>query len=277
MFNDIKNILFLGPMGTNAQIAANKFIEKLNIKAELEPVYSISRMLLKLNENKNLLAVSPIENSIEGIVRETLDNTLLLSDDIYIISQTVIPISHALISFGNKEDIKTIMSHPQAISQCRNYIRKNFNNDISLISTSSTSSAVIDLVNKDKTYGAIGNELCARLYNVPILDQNISDIKENYTRFALIGKKPSERLVENRTSIVFSTKNEPGALLRVLQIFKEYNLNMVYLESRPNKITPGEYNFFVDIDKGIDEISDAILKIEKYCCFFRLLGSYSVL
>lgn len=277
MFDNIKKVLFLGPSGTNAQIAANKFAELLDIKAELEPVYSISKMLLTLNDNKDFLAVSPIENSIEGIVRETLDNTLLLNEDIYIISQIVIPISHALISFGKKEDIKTIMSHPQAISQCRNYIRENFINDVNLISTNSTSSAVSDLLNKDESYAAIGNEFCAGLYNIPVLEHKISDIKENYTRFALIGNKPTGKLSQNRTSIVFSTKNEPGALLRVLEIFNEYNLNMVYLESRPNKITPGEYNFFVDIDKGYGEIKEPLDKIKQFCCFYRLLGSYSVL
>ena len=201
MFDDIKKVLFLGPLGTNSQIAANEFVKKLGIKAELEPTYSITRMLLKLNENGDFLAVSPIENSIEGIVRETLDTTLLLNNDISVISQVVIPISHALISFGKKEEIKTIMSHPQAISQCRNYIRENFNVDINLISTSSTSSAVSDLVNKDRTYAAIGNELCAGLYNIPIIEREISDNKENFTRFALIGKKSSEELFQNRTSI----------------------------------------------------------------------------
>ena len=240
-------------------------------------VFSITKMLSMLNKNKNFLAVSPIENSIEGIVRETLDNTLLLDNDICIISQTVIPINHSLISFGEKNDIKNIMSHPQAIGQCQNYIASHFNNDINLISTNSTSSAVSELINKDRTYAGIGNELCAKIYNVPILEHNISDNKDNQTRFALLGQKKEFTLKQNRTSIVFSTKNEPGALLRVLEVFNEYNLNMVYLESRPNKITAGEYNFFVDIDKGYEEIKRPLEKIKLFCCFYRLLGSYSVL
>jgi prephenate dehydratase len=115
------------------------------------------------------------------------------------------------------------------------------------------------------------------MYEMSIIKENINDNKDNQTRFALIGKNAVEKLNQNRTSIAFSTKNEPGALLKVLEVFRKYNLNLIYLESRPNKKTVGDYVFFADIDKGMQEIEPAIKEIERLCDIHRLLGSYSVL
>ena len=107
-----------------------------------------------------------------------------------------------------------------------------------------------------------------------ILSLNIGDVKENRTRFIVISKKNLHLGNQERTSIVFNTKNESGALLKILEIFYNNKINLVYLESRPSKDVLGEYNFFTDIDQGYEDIKDVLDKIAWKCNFYKLLGSY---
>ena len=267
-------LYFLGPNGTYSELAAKKISGLLNENITLEPVSTISKIVDLLDRDENLLGVLPIENSIEGIVRQSID-TLYLSD-VKIMAQIDVKIEHCLFSKGNKNSIKHISSHPQALAQCTNYITSNFDKDIDLISATSTAQAVKSIIDKDETYAAIGSINAAKDLNLNILDKNIGDIKDNKTRFILAGKGKNLFSKKERTSIVFNTKNEAGALLKVLEIFKKYDLNLVYLESRPSKKVFGEYNFFVDIDKGINEINEAIEEIKKECNFYKFLGSYPI-
>ena len=279
MNNYIKKILFLGPNGTNTQFAAEIFMKKLGLNCELMPISTITKAIEILDEeNDNAAAVLPIENSIEGIVRETIDNLVQTKSDIFIQAEISIPICHCLISKGNKkEDIKTIVSITQALAQCKNYIADNFDNNIQTLCYTSTSAAAEYVSNKDKTYAAIAGEKCAQLYGLNILDKCINDVKDNKTRFILLSKKNFKNLEKTRTSIGFTTENKPGALLAVLEVFKKYDLNCIYLESRPSKKVFGEYIFYADIDKGINDMIDAIYEIDTICTYRRLLGSYQVL
>ena len=133
------------------------------------------------------------------------------------------------------------------------------------------------LLEKDESWAAIASEIIANDLKLNILDKNIGDIKENKTRFVLISKKTVVLGKKTVTSIAFNTKNKPGALLSVLEILKKHNINLIYLESRPSKEVFGEYNFFADIDKGIDELHDALKEIEKECNYYKFLGSYPVI
>ena len=130
------------------------------------------------------------------------------------------------------------------------------------------------MLDKDETYAAIGSSAIGEELKLNVIDKNICDVKGNKTRFVLVSYENIELGNKTRTSIVFNTKNESGALLKVLEIFKKHNLNLVYLESRPSKKVFGEYNFFADIDKGIDEIKIPLCEIEKECNFYKFLGSY---
>lgn len=274
MNNSIKKILYLGPRGSYSQIAMESFKEKLKLKAKAEDISSITRVLQELNTTDDTIAVLPVENSIEGIVRETIDKLITTDENIKIQAELTIPISHCLISKGNMEDIENIVSMPQALSQCQTYIANHFKKNINIVSANSTSAATSMLDGKDETWASIANEFCAKLYNKKVLDKDINDVKDNKTRFILLSKKPLDIVKPNRTSIAFSTKNESGSLLKVLEIFYKHNLNMIYLESRPSKKVFGEYIFFADIDRGFDEIGHTLDDIKKKCEFYRLLGSY---
>lgn len=274
MNNSIKKILYLGPRGSYSQIAMESFKEKLKLKTKADDISSITRVLQELDNTDDVIAVLPVENSIEGIVRETIDKLITTDTDIKIQAELTIPISHCLISKGNMEDIENIVSMPQALSQCQTYIANHFKKNINIVSANSTSAATSMLDGKDETWASIANEFCAKLYDKKVLDKDINDVKDNKTRFILLSKKPLDIVKPNRTSIAFSTKNESGSLLKVLEIFYKHNLNMIYLESRPSKKVFGEYIFFADIDRGFDEIGHTLSDIQEKCEFYRLLGSY---
>ena len=277
MDNSIKKILFLGPKGTYSQFALEKFKDKLGLNIDTEAVSTIPKIIDLVDKDNTLAAVVPIENSIEGIVRGTLDSIYASQNDVKILAQTQIGIENCLISNCEKKDIKRIISHPQPLSQCQNYISRNFGKNIELINASSTAAAVESLSKEDKNTAAIGSEFCANLYGVRVLEKNINDNKDNKTRFVFISQIQKDFGSKTRTSIVFSTKQEPGALVVALEVFKKHNLNLIYIESRPSKRVLGEYNFFVDIDKGIEGIEKALEELGSRTQYYRVLGSYPVI
>lgn len=268
----MKKLYFLGPKGTYSELGANKIKNFLNFDVELIPISTIAKIVDLVNLNSDTLAILPIENSLEGIVRPTIDS--LLCNDIKIQAQLEVAIRHCLFSKGKKENIKHIISHPQALAQCSKYILNNFDENIELINSYSTAQAISDILDKDDTYAAISACDIGIKSHLNLLDENIGDSKDNKTRFVLISKNETNLGDKTRTSIVFNTKNKPGALLEILKIFKKYDLNLVYLESRPSKKIFGEYNFFADIDKGIDLIKPALDEIKNACNFCKFLGSY---
>ena len=267
----MKKLYFLGPKGTYSEQAAIKFKKVLNLNLELIPISTIAK-IVDIVEKEDSFALLPIENSIEGIVRPTID--CLYESDVQIRAQLEIEINHCLYSKGLKEDIKNIISHPQALAQCQKYILENFDENINLINTASTAYAFSELKDKDKTYGAIASCFVDCDDNVKLLEKNIQDYKENKTRFILVSKNKIKIAQNTRTSIVFNTKNESGALLKILEIFKKHGLNLIYLESRPSKKVFGEYNFFADIDKGEHDIINALDEIKETCNYYKMLGSY---
>lgn len=269
-------LYFLGPKGTYSELSAKKAVNFINKECELIPVSTIAKVVDLVNHSFECAGILPVENSIEGIVRPTIDS--LYPSECKIRAQVDVEIKHCIAGYGKKENIKHIISHPQALLQSQKYILENFDDKIDLISANSTAAAFNSLKEKDETYAAIGSCVSAKELNLNIFDENIGDIKDNKTRFILISRKDLNINKENtRTSIVFNTENRPGALLEILEIFKKYNSNLIYLESRPSKTVFGEYNFIADIDKGEDKIKDALNEIEKHCNFYKMLGSYFTL
>lgn len=269
----MKKLYFLGPKGTYSEQCAKKAVQIIRQEIELVAISTIPKIIDILNNDENAFGVLPIENSIEGIVRPAIDNLFLT--DVKIQAEIDVKIEHCIISKGKKENIENILSHPQALAQCSKYITTNFDEKINLIETSSTAFAGELLKEKDNTYCAIVSKALANELNYNIIDENIGDIKDNITRFVLVSKKEINIGVKQRTSIVFNTKNESGALLKILEIFKKHNLNLLYLESRPSKKVFGEYNFFADIDNGLSSDNVALQEIKNECAFYKYLGSYS--
>lgn len=271
----LNKIVFLGPFGTYCEEAKNVFAKKLGI-AESVAETSIKNVIKFVENTPDAAGVIPIENSIEGMVRETMDN-LLRASGVQITAQTVVEINHCLISRGNDiSAIKKVYSHPQALAQCQNTLESLLNKGYETIETSSTGRAIHDLTRLDDACAAVGNAFAAEMAGLNILKYKINDEPDNKTRFVLISHEKTFPTGHDRTSIAFATKNEAGALVRVLDVFDELKLNLCYIDSRPSKKNLGEYVFFADFEAHIDdEISKkALNSIKHHANFVKVLGSY---
>lgn len=274
----VKNIYYLGPEGSNSYIAAFRAASLCKINTEnFIPCQSIRHALENVEQDNNSFAVLPCENSIEGIVRETVDNMLNFSKDgVNIKGEIVLPVEHCLLSHeSDRTKINLIISHPQALAQCREYLYKNFP-DVMQQSVSSTSYAAQKAARDGNGIAAIANEACSQIYNLNIIDKSINDEKGNKTRFFIIGREKPEKGLTGKTALMISTKNKPGALCNVLKVFEKYNINLTCIDSRPSKKKLGEYLFFVELDELENEadFASAMSELKLYTDFVRILGSY---
>ncbi len=276
----IRKLLFLGPRGSYSDFAKNIFINAFKLNCVSTNLKSISSIIkaLKDEDNEDIVAVIPIENSIEGIVRETLDNLSLLKKEGYkIIAETTMGVEHALLGFAkSKSEIKVVRSHPQALAQCKRYLQDNFPDSLIEEATLSTSAAVRSLVAEEPEAAAIGSVECAEMYDVPVIERNINDETNNQTRFILLGKFMSPQTGYDKTSITFSTENKAGALNKILTILEQHNINMSYIDSRPSKKELGEYVFYIDFAGHIldEKIQKAFEDIKPFVKMFYVIGSY---
>lgn len=260
----------LGPEGSFCDIAAKKnFPDKRNYYS------TISYALDSVRKNENNHALVPLENSFQGTVVETLDY-LTFNNQLKIHSEIVTPIKHCLIGYS-LDKIDTILSHPQALAQCRGWITKNLP-DARLEKTLSTSEAVKKVSEMKKpNLAAIASEEASRVYGLKILVSGIQDAEDNITRFVEIGRKVHEPTGYDKTSIVFySYENRPGLLWEILGEFAKRNINLTKIESRPSKKVLGDYLFYLDFEghQEDEKTKDCLGMIKKKVAFLKILGSY---
>ena len=268
---DDLTIAYLGPEGTwTHQAAIKKFGHSVGYSAQsnLSDVFDqVARRLVSYG-------VVPIENSTDGAVIHTLD--LFVDSPLHICAQILLRIEHCLMATIPKEEIKTLYSHPQALGQCNNWILKNFPN-IQRVEVSSTAKAAQIAVEKSgEGAAAIGGTLTAELYGLNVIEESIQDRATNTTRFLVIGEKPCPATGNDRTSILFAIHDRPGSLVKALQAFDQFHINMSKIESRPSKRKDWEYIFYVDLAGHCDDqkVADALNELEKHCSLVKLLGSY---
>ncbi|WP_300463884.1 3-deoxy-7-phosphoheptulonate synthase [Desulfobacula sp.] len=219
--------------------------------------------------------VIPLENSLSGSIHENFD--LLQEYNLKIIGEITIRVQHALIAHGgvSKTDIKRILAPPPAFSQCKNYLDQY--PDIELVPVTATSSAVRQVKDsEDKYAAAIGSAMAASIFEMTILEESIEDNPRNYTRFAIIAKEVKGHKKVDKTSIIFSTGNKPGALFEVMKVFSEYQINLVKLESRPMLGKPWEYMFYADLEADIEspELAPVMERLQEKSENLRILGRY---
>jgi len=268
-------VAYLGPKGTFAEKAAYLLAKLENLDApEFLPCKGL-RSVIEHAANKDCeAAVVPIENSVEGGVTTTLDS-LWAYPDLFIRRALVLPIRHALFSSGSIENISEVLSHPQALAQCSEWLNQNLPNAL-LLPTNSTSEA-IRMVEGSKFRAAIGSQALGKEKALKQLAYPINDIEGNCTRFVLL---QNEEINQNGdfSSFAFSlNSNKPGALLEALNCIASLGLNMSRIESRPSKRELGEYIFFVDIELKEDSmhIKNQLTQALKNLCEHIIhFGSY---
>ncbi len=265
---DLK-IAYLGPAGTWTHQAA---IGKFGHSVKYLPQPSFGDVFNQVERRVADYGVVPIENSTEGAVTHTLD--LFADSPLKIYGQVMLSIENNLMANCPREDIQQIYSHPQIIAQCRGWLSKNFN-EIQPIEKSS-SAAAAEIAAKEPNSAVLGGSLLSELYGINLLERSIQDIANNTTRFLVISHKTCPPTGDDRTSVMFSVRDEPGSLHRALEPFEKLSINMSKIESRPSKRRAWEYYFFVDIAGHCEEpeLANAIEEVGKNCSFVKTLGSY---
>ncbi len=263
-------VVFFGAEAAFTHLAAR---EKFGSAAIFMPSASIAEVFQEVNQERASFGVVPIENSTEGVIAHTLD--LLVELNLKICSEIYLDIHQNLLSVtGRATDIQKIISHPQALAQCRRWLAAHFPR-VTLEEAASTAHAAMMAAN-DKKLGAVSNTLAQEVYNLKLVAANIEDEPNNITRFVVVGTREPPPSGDDKTSIVFSVKDQPGILHRMLQPFAKSEINLTKIESRPKKNKPWEYLFFIDCKGHKEEsrLKKAIQNVEKDCEFLKILGSY---
>jgi chorismate mutase/prephenate dehydratase len=219
-----------------------------------------------------LYGVVPIENSTNGVVIESLD--LFARSSLRILGEILLPVAHNLLSNSPMEAIERVYSHPQALAQCREWLNAHLPR-VEKFEISSTSEAA-RRVAQESGSAAIASELAAEKYGVNILHTHIEDSIENVTRFFVIGPHAAEPTGNDKTTLLFSIRDEVGSLVRVLERFSKYGIDLTNLVSRPSRIRSWEYLFFADVSGHVKDASleAALAEVEQVCLYLKVLGSY---
>jgi prephenate dehydratase len=270
-------IAHLGPTGTYSEAAALAYAETALSGTDfcLQPYANIARTLQAVASGEAILGMVPVENSIEGSVTMTADTIWQLDAPLQIHQAVVLSIDHALISIATDLDrIKLVYSHPQALSQCQEWLQQHLP-QAERISANSTTAALTTLATLPHA-AAISSVRAAKLYDLPVLVQPINDYPDNQTKFWVLSLQPSA--IGNCTSIAFSlSENAPGGLMTALGFFANRGLNLSRIESRPSKRSLGDYLFFIDIETDVDncrELTSALADLDAYAETVKNFGSY---
>lgn len=263
-------VVYLGPPASHTHQACVKHFGNSIEAISREDIRDIFESVEK---EKADFGVVPIENSIEGIVGQTLD--MFVESKVQIWGEISVKISHDLLSIsGKRKEIRKIVSHPLALAQCKEWLRKNFPH-VEMVETGSTAKAA-QIAVEDKTVAAVASSLAGQLYGLKVIESSIEDHIQNYTRFLILSRQSRGKTGKDKTSVLFSIPHSPGSLFRVLKPFDERKINLTKIESRPVKNKPWDYIFFLDFEGHIEDapIHDLLEEMEDQVLFMKFLGSY---
>jgi chorismate mutase/prephenate dehydratase len=268
--DDLK-IAYLGPEGTWTHQAA---IKKFGHSVSYSPQPNFADVFDQVTRRSADYGVVPIENSTEGAVSHTLD--LFVDSPLHICSQILLRIENCLMAAIPRSEIRTLYSHPQVFGQCRAWIHKNFPQADLVEVSSTTKAAQIAQEQAKQGAAALGGPLAAEIYGLDLLESSIQDRATNTTRFLVIGEKTCPPTGHDRTSVLFAIHDRPGSLVKALQAFDNFHINLSKIESRPSKRKDWEYVFYVDLAGHCEDpqVADALAELHQHCSMIKLLGSY---
>ena len=261
---------YLGPQGTFSQEAAVKHFGGLTT---LAPCGSIDEVFRQVETGAAGYGVVPVENSTEGAIGRTLD--LLLSTPAMICGEVMLPIRQCLMSRGGRlGDIRKVYSHAQSFSQCQQWLARNLPQAGRVAVVSNAEAA--RLAARERGAAAIGPRTAAALYGLKLLARNIEDEGKNTTRFLVIAERDAAPSGRDKTSLVMSTRNVPGAVHELLTPLAVNQVSMTRLESRPSRTGLWEYVFYVDIEGHQQDpnVARAFAELKQKASFLKILGSY---
>ena len=263
-------VAFQGERGAFSEDAVLKFFGDV----ELLPCRSLADVFGCVSEGKADFGVVPVENSQAGSINETYD--LLLKYALNISGEIALEVNHCLMAPDGESltSIKTVYSHPQALAQCEEFLRKL---NVEIVPTYDTAGSAKLIREKALTNcAAVASKKVAEIYQMQILAEDIQTIPDNYTKFFIVSQDKAKYADESKTSLVFATGNAPGALYECLGAFATRGINLTKLESRPSKDKPWEYVFYVDLEGHMEDgiCSQALRDLREKTTFLKILGSY---
>lgn len=264
-------VAFQGERGAYSEQAVR---QHFGAEVEALPCRNFMEVLMAVQNGRSSFAMLPVENSLAGTVIPAYD--LLVDHDLRVQAEVIVRVQHCLMSLPGTQlsSIKRVKSHPQALAQCEQTLRRM---QLQPIEHYDTAGAARDLAaNPEPETAAIASELAAHTYGLEILARNIEDLDFNYTRFFVLGKQEPPRRDPSKTSLVLTTRHVPGALHAVLSELAERGINLTKIESRPRRNRPWHYLFYVDFEGHEDDpdVQAALLGILKRASFLKVLGSY---
>jgi prephenate dehydratase len=267
-----KRIAFLGPPGTFSEEAALRH----DPTAQLLPFASVAAVAAAVDSGMAEEGVVAIENSIEGSVTDTLD-ILIHESRLSIRRELVLPVGHCLLVRPGMQadDVKVLLSHPQALGQCRRFVERCFPR-AEVVAALSTAAAVEEMMARENA-AAIATRRAAELYGAEILARDIQDRSDNLTRFVVLAEEDNPSTGNDKTSLAFSfVDDRPGLLVNALEEFSRRGINLTKVESRPTKERLGEYIFLLDLagHRSDGPVAEALQAVEGQSSFFRIFGSY---
>jgi chorismate mutase / prephenate dehydratase len=268
---------YLGPPGSYSHQAA---VAQFGSSVSFEDLGAIEAVFAEVERGHADYGLVPIENTTGGGIAETLDAFRDSSPSLNIYAEAQLAIRHHLFAVCETDDIERVYSKPEALAQCRKWLRAHVPS-ADLMAEASTSAAV-ERVRVEATSGvkptsaAVASELAGKIYGVAALYSGIEDNPNNITRFLVISREEAKPSGDDKTSIMFTTTDRPGALVRVLQVFDRSGVNLSHIEKRPSGRENWRYTFFIDVKGHRSEprIAEAIGEARAHCEQLRTLGSY---
>lgn len=263
-------VAYLGPAGTFSQEAV---VKHFGATTGSQPYANIDEVFRAVETAAAGYGVVPVENSTEGAVGRTLD--LLLNTSARICGEVMLPVRQCLMSTARqRHGVRTVYSHTQSLAQCQNWLSYHLPQAERVAVVSNAEAA--RLASKDRHSAAIASRTAATLYGLQVLARNIEDDPKNTTRFAVIGAEAVPQSGRDKTSLVLSTRNAPGAVHDLLTPLARHGVSMTRLESRPARTGLWEYVFYVDIEGHQLEprVAKALAALTRKASFLKVLGSY---
>ena len=266
------SVAYLGPQGTFSQAAA---VKQFGHAAQTTPCASIDEVFRVVNAGAADYGIVPVENSTEGAVNRTLD--LLQDTPLKICGEVDLRIHHYLLrKVVGLDGVKVIYSHGQSLAQCHEWLNRHLPSVPRVQVTSNAEAA--RMAAADKSALAIAGELAAEIYGLHCLFEHIEDEPNNTTRFLVLGLHDVGVSGNDKTSLLMSARNLPGAILELLQPFARHGVSLTKLESRPADSGLWEYVFFVDVEGHRDTpaVAAALAELKDKAALLKLLGSYPI-
>ncbi len=264
-------VAYLGPVGTFSQSAARKHFGQSAIPRALPSIQAVFRQV----EDRHCdFAVVPVENSTEGMVGQTLD--CFLESPLQIVGEVELPIVHHLLAQADTDraDLTVIYGHEQALAQCRNWLDTQYPN-VAREACSSNGEAA-QRAQQQRGVAAIAGDLAAETYELRKLAESIQDLVWNTTRFLVLGREAVPPSGKDKTSILVSARNKPGALLGLLRPFEDSGVSLTRIDSRPSKTEKWTYVFYIECEGHVEDavISEIMTELEEHSIMLKRLGSY---